>query len=1079
MDTRGETSCLLSTSQRRGVAHPALPRLKHSKRGYLLLFFLGLIFVSIGGTAPGMRHSDCTGGISVLAVRARLTRSLGGIRPSDGRLAGCFAYTEVGRRGKASSEELRRFASILKETSDKSSPSESLGNQALIHLAIGHLDNALVALKKGLSLDSRNPVLWNDLAVVYITRAARDNQAAESDWAMALQATEEALSLRNDFVEAIFNKAVILTKLHLDSSAEQAWQAYLALDKESKWAIEARHQLARIRGLSLPRQWELDKRQLGVEDVVQIRLLVKKFPSFARLYAEDELLGRWSAAVLRGDLQQADETLHLVRELAEALFAANDDRLLIDSVEGISGSRVSAERLSAMARGLSFYAQALDAEKHDRYADAQSKFSEAEEILVELNSPFSLWAKFNQAFCLHFQGDDLSSSEILSDIRRIAQDRGYHSLLGRVLWIQGLIDLVSYNLPRAVARHQLALQVFAALGETPHEGFIHSLLALEFSQLGERGLAWRHRYMALASLRQHQDTRRIYSVLWEAAQAALAADQPYAALSFLSEIEASGSLDPLPGLHAEVLLRRARILVQVGRRVAALQSMHSARAWLALVEDSRFSERISADLLVSEGQINLRSRPRLAATSLEKASKTYRNLGYQVEAAEVARIQAKAYAEIGLYEQADTSLREALEIYEATRASLKTETSKITYFEQIQKVSDQMIALQQGPRNNPLAAMQYAEQSRMRSLLDALGQRSDTSVGSLKKAIADLERELPSGVAVVEYSVLEDHLIVWVITKEGMYAATIPVAADILSEYVDEFRREIQDESLNLRAAARLYDYLIRPLEAQIGDQRQVVIVPDKHLKLVAFSALYDQQRRGFFVQRHDIVMAPSISLYIASLHRYLSRGRKMQTVVTIADSSFDRTAFPYLGRLPDAEAEAERLGDLFRNAVVLTDGEATKARFLRALVNYRPDVVHIATHALSSEHIPDASSLILTPDGDDGIMGANELRGIQLENTWLVTLAVCSSGGNVGNLEEGVMNLARPFMAAGVPSVMISMWAIRDGGSAVFLRSFYQRLAMERSVVKALGDTQRNMIATSGLATRSTWAAFSLYGGN
>src|SRR5205814_463921 len=60
------------------------------------------------------------------------------------------------------------------------------------------------------------------------------------DLPRALAAAERAVALPSAPVEAWFNRALALEKMHLRGEAAKAWRAYLQRDSSSRWADDAR-----------------------------------------------------------------------------------------------------------------------------------------------------------------------------------------------------------------------------------------------------------------------------------------------------------------------------------------------------------------------------------------------------------------------------------------------------------------------------------------------------------------------------------------------------------------------------------------------------------------------------------------------------------------------------------------------------------------------------------------------------------------------------------------------------------------------------------------------------------------------
>jgi CHAT domain-containing protein len=93
--------------------------------------------------------------------------------------------------------------------------------------------------------------------------------------------------------------------------------------------------------------------------------------------------------------------------------------------------------------------------------------------------------------------------------------------------------------------------------------------------------------------------------------------------------------------------------------------------------------------------------------------------------------------------------------------------------------------------------------------------------------------------------------------------------------------------------------------------------------------------------------------------------------------------------------------------------------------------------------------------------------------------LASCATAAGKISRTEGVENLARPFLAAGVPVVVASLWDVKDNVTGEFFSRFYRNLRKGWDVAGALQATQVDSIEHgSGLAASPrTWAAFEVIG--
>ncbi len=71
--------------------------------------------------------------------------------------------------------------------------------------------------------------------------------------------------------------------------------------------------------------------------------------------------------------------------------------------------------------------------------------------------------------------------------------------------------------------------------------------------------------------------------------------------------------------------------------------------------------------------------------------------------------------------------------------------------------------------------------------------------------------------------------------------------------------------------------------------------------------------------------------------------------------------------------------------------------------------------------------------------------------NAQLAVLSACNTGKGKLLGGEGVLSLSRGFFYAGVPSVIMTLWAVEDRSGADLMTSFYKYLAEGKTKDEAL----------------------------
>ncbi|MCX6898931.1 MAG: CHAT domain-containing protein [Verrucomicrobia bacterium] len=114
---------------------------------------------------------------------------------------------------------------------------------------------------------------------------------------------------------------------------------------------------------------------------------------------------------------------------------------------------------------------------------------------------------------------------------------------------------------------------------------------------------------------------------------------------------------------------------------------------------------------------------------------------------------------------------------------------------------------------------------------------------------------------------------------------------------------------------------------------------------------------------------------------------------------------------------------------------------------------------------------------GNDGILTAEEVAGMDLWGTKMVVISACESGLGEARGGEGVFGLRRAFTMAGAQSLVMTLWAVSDDATRQLMESLYRHLPEQRTPQRALLAAQREWIAkkrAAGLYPHPVhWAGF------
>ncbi len=476
---------------------------------------------------------------------------------------------------------------------------------------------------------------------------------------------------------------------------------------------------------------------------------------------------------------------------------------------------------------------------------------------------------------------------------------------------------------------------------------------------------------------------------------------------------------------------------------------------------------------------------------------------------------------------AEQSLRKAVQVWESLRARLsdsginridahQIDANKVSLFETqvgTYRTLQQVLVSQKKTDT----ALEIAERGRARAFAELLEKRLATKGSnseshkeepqSLQISPPNLEqiRQVAKAqdAVLIEYSVIynsiqidgkaesaESTVYIWVIQPTGEitfrqvdlqpWTNQLPKSPEVPSLLT--FRAEPDEIPKQLK---QFHQLLIQPIADLLptNSQQRIIFMPQGPLFLTPFAALQDKNGQ-YLVEKHTILTAPSIQV-LEQTRQLRARGKGQGTVdETQKPSSPDAVRPPFalivgnpvpmpspLPPLPDAELEAKSIAKLF-NVSPLINQQATKTEILQRMPAAR--WIHFATHGLFDSNQGLKSAIALAPNaGDNGFLTAEQILDLKL-NAELVVLSACNTGrGKITG--DGIIGLSRSLITAGVPSVMVSLWAIPDSPTSFLMTEFYRNLKETPDKAQAL---RLAMLTTMQQhPSPLDWAGFTLIG--
>jgi hypothetical protein len=346
------------------------------------------------------------------------------------------------------------------------------------------------------------------------------------------------------------------------------------------------------------------------------------------------------------------------------------------------------------------------------------------------------------------------------------------------------------------------------------------------------------------------------------------------------------------------------------------------------------------------------------------------------------------------------------------------------------------------PRPHAIAWSAWRESVRqreaeLRGLQDRLGMaRGAAGLYARPVSLHELRAALPPGTCVVEYFAAGDEWLALAITGSRTHLLRWLADRAELDEQVKRMRFQLgraqrgpaadSARGARLLADARrelhaLWSCLLAPVRRAVGGVQRLIIIPYGPLHGVPFHALWDGA--AYVIEGSDVSYALSGTLLTDALVTADTDART-PLAEAVAVGVADQAA-------PRIEDEAVRIAERIPGSRLLRGTSATVEALTQAAAS--ATCLHLACHGRFAGDSPLSSGLKLY----DRWLTTHDLYGMHI-SARLVTLSGCSTGRSLVQAGDEVLGLLRGFLAAGVRSVIATLWPVDDEFAAAQMTSFY-----------------------------------------
>ncbi|MGA9769460.1 MAG: CHAT domain-containing protein [Blastocatellia bacterium] len=1041
-------------------------------------------------------------------------------RPLEARLSEFgYAAESKTRGGQENTDHLKQQLAerYLLEAVFDSPSSESHHGLGVFYLTEKQFDKALNEFQEALSAGRATAQLHNDfgIALLEIGKRYQANQQPDKSiesFSESLAHFSKALELNDSFLEALFNRALCHRYLHLLQQAQDDWQSYIDKDPTSPWADEARQHIESIKE-------ERKNISRSKEDI---------FQDFLDAYTAKDDEKAWKAIIQSSDRagnyiitklldayvnsspQSGDSEIEMLSFAGRQVNKKVGDRFALDLAAFYK--RASPKQLELLATARASMKLAHELLNVPKYEAAYQSFKDARIVFDQVGDECEAGvARYWLAICDLQLNRFEQSFALFSELVESCKQANYKWLQVRAL--NGLanhqftLNEYSKALNYSFQSQQVAEQIQDIYG------LVFALLQLieEHRYLGNyrQSLKYIQRLSALAGsnpFEAHQ-VWVYYSVI---AGTLSSLDFQVAAIDFqkaasdmalkLGEI----SMVCVSYLHLGVMqakLQKFDEALKIARQSYEFASNHANE--VVGTRMMAYSSLQIGNICRQAGKIDE------AIANYNESIELYNRLQDPTFVYQAHKGMLLSYFASGDIQSAKEELGITLDLDKNYRSKILEESNRNSFFDMEQDVFDLAIDFEHSTIKDDQKAYEYSEESRARSLLDAINTKtriedkkpnseltfSPGPADSALRFLAETQAQMPDKVQILQYGVLKDKLLMWVISKEEFKSLESNIGSNELSELVKNYLRsltikhssELEEAS---QMAKRLYDILISPAGASLKKDKSLCIVPDKILNYVPFNALVSPASGEYLIKDYPVMTSPSSNVFLACCDaarrkEHESGGR----LLAIGNQYFDRNEYSRLDDLPSAVEEAKAVGGFYtgKDSHVLIDTRASIAEITSEME--KANVLHFASHTVIDEINPMKSRLLLSRRakttgnsyGTDGVLQASEIYEMNLAPAQLVVLSACQTGIESFYRGEGAVSLARPFIAEGVPLVVASLWSVDSDATAKLMTSFHKHRKQDGlSTIEALHQAQLDML--SGSVERYHhpyyWASFNLIGG-
>jgi CHAT domain-containing protein len=1049
---------------------------------------------------------------------AALARAYSAERSIESRLSG-LGYAPIantrGGEGKKVDEISRSLAEIILLNEVAAHPT-SKAHHALgrFYLTQRKFDKAIQQLRTALADDQQNAQLQSDLGAALLENGRADRSKPESgrsleDFATSLEHLSTALTLNGSLLEALFNLALCHQYMLLNQQAREDWQKYLEHDPNSAWAEEARRNLKDLedqKSKSSQSNEEVLRRLLDAcqnrQEESAWKLVTENTEAITGKLVWWQLLGAFGDLSAKGQHAEAAHILDALAYVGELEQRKTGDGY----VSALAGFYKSAppNKWAGLLRahqlvnsGHEFCIQPSFDKALTVYKEARQQYAQAGDKLE------AAFADYWIGYCYLQQRNPGLSRAVLEPLIEYSRRQDFLWLRAQAVSSFANSQQHTDELSKGIELTKQALEISRQIEDSYSIQKNLTQLANHYKFVNDYEQSFNQLNRSLSAARAcwpgSRQMWRTYDMLAEVFNGsefyAAAADCEKEALSLALEETRDPGLTYVSYVHLGLIYERLQ------NPPEALRLAQRGFDIVKHLVDDPVGGSMIAYSTVQLGHIYRRIGDYVTASACYTRAIELLGNDFDVVTYDARKGRLFCYVAQGENELAKQELKNVLRLTENYRSNILEERSRNKFFDAEQSIFDVAIDFEYSKMHDARQAFELSESSRARSLWDLInspagvsGKKAETDIvipyATEPLRLQEIMARMPERAQILQYGVLDDKVLVWVISSKDFAVVESKINLTQLKEktlaYCDAIANNKEDR---LEQSKELYDILIAPVEALLDKTRQICIVPDKVLNYLPFNTLVSPRSGRYMISDYTLSFSPSSNVFVlctedAAHKSELTSGERL---LSVGNPRIDSAMFPALQELPSATREANEIATYYASNRVLVEEDATAETVGTEMA--KSDVIHLASHYVVDERSPLLSKLLLArdpgnpahPDQQNGVLQAAQIYQQRPLRARLVVLSACQTAIEGFYNGEGAVGMSRTFISARIPLVVASLWPVDSDSTRELMINFHRyRKNGEPLTARALRQAQLDMIGGSDqrYAEPKYWASFIVIGG-